>query len=98
MGERYMTMAEILTAYPNQWVLINRPKRSRASQVLGGYVIGHSDNPEELDPIIDALPQPFDIACRYTGPLDDESVQAYLSLRALAFVPCPSPDSIPASG
>lgn len=98
MGDRYMTMAEIEAAYPNQWVLINRPKMSRATELLGGYVIGNSDNRADLDAIIDALPRPFNIACDYMGPLDDETVQAVMSLRALEFVPCPSPDSIPARG
>ena len=51
MGERYMTMAEIEKAYPNEWVLIDRPtaKRRNPADVTGGYVVLHTPDRDEID-------------------------------------------------
>lgn len=78
MAGEYLTMAEIEARYPNEWVLIDRPKTTKYQQVLGGYVIRHSQRYEDLDPVIETLPQPFDIAVRYTGPLLADDADAVL--------------------
>ena len=103
MGERYLTMAEIKAAYPDEWVLIDRPKTIRGTEVLGGYVIGHSANQDDLDAVLAGRPQPFHVASRYTGSLDDaaevdeieEVMTGYLEADYIEEEPCPSPDSIP---
>lgn len=78
---RYMTMAEIEQAYPNQWVLVDRLKKGRTPDVVyGGYVIYHGPDKDALEAKVAELPTPFDIAVRYTGPLVDEDEIVLLNL------------------
>jgi hypothetical protein len=80
MNDPYLTMAEIEAKYPNQWVLINKPKATKSQEVLGGYVIYHGSDKLALYDVVGKLPTPFDIAVRYTGPLCDESEEILLNL------------------
>lgn len=75
MSEVYRTMDEIKAAYPDQWVLIDRPKSDRYQNVKGGYVIAHSSDPEDFVSVAEKLPKPFSLATIYTGPdVDDGSI------------------------
>lgn len=78
MSEPYLTMAEISAKYPNEWVLIDRPKTTKYQEVLGGYVAAHGPNREDLDAPLEALPKPFHVAVEYTGPLIDDDMEAVL--------------------
>ena len=72
MGEQYLTMAEIEKRFPNEWVLIDRPKTTRYQEVLGGYVVYHGPDKLELYRKVDELPKPFNIAVRFIGPQWEE--------------------------
>ncbi len=73
MNAEYLTMAEIEKKYPNEWVLIDRPKTNRSQRVLGGYVAMHSPDREEFDRRLDEHPEVIDGAILYTGePSPDE--------------------------
>ena len=49
MSEPYRTMDEIKAAYPNEWVLIDRPKMNRSDAAVGGIVVLHSADRDEFD-------------------------------------------------
>jgi uncharacterized protein (DUF2252 family) len=74
MATEYLTMAEIEKRYPNEWVLIDRPQKSKSRSVLGGYVVLHTPDRDEFDQRsleIDDLSN--SIASVYTGePSPDE--------------------------
>ena len=76
MGSDYMTMAEIEAKYPDEWVIIDRPKSRRGqSGVKGGYVFFHTSNRDELDRQLNALPaEVSDIAVFYLGKPDPNEV------------------------
>ena len=74
MGEQYMTMAEIEKAYPNEWVLIDRPTQDRRTgNVSGGVVVMHTPDRAEFDHRLvdrDEFPHVIDCAIFYTGKPD----------------------------
>lgn len=73
MGEKYETVAEIEKLYPDQWVLIDRPKRGKTPDVvLGGHVIYHGRDKAAMLAVIDRLPRPLDLAEWYTGTFGDD--------------------------
>jgi hypothetical protein len=81
MGEQYLTMAEIEKLYPNQWVLIDRPKKGKSPEiVLGGYVIYHGPDKMALEAKVKELPTPHSIAVWYTGPVIDEGAVVLLNV------------------
>lgn len=49
MSNEYLTMAEIETRYPNEWVLIDRPNSTKTLLLKGGYVVAHSPDRDEFD-------------------------------------------------
>ncbi|HYH65086.1 MAG TPA: hypothetical protein VD866_10365 [Urbifossiella sp.] len=70
MPEQYQTLAEMKERYPNEWVLIGRPKLDRYQDVTGGHVLFHTADRLEMDRHMLALPDeactPM-MACRYMG-------------------------------
>ncbi|HYH65087.1 MAG TPA: hypothetical protein VD866_10370, partial [Urbifossiella sp.] len=62
--------------YPNEWVLIDQPRRSATQSVLGGYLVFHSPDKLAVYDRVKELPKPFDIAVWYTGP--DDPVEEWL--------------------
>ncbi len=75
MGEPYLTMAEIEKRYPNEWVLIEKPRKQRKPlKVLGGHVIFHTTDRDDLDRRLVDLPREVgDIAVFFMGdPAPDE--------------------------
>lgn len=81
MNEPYLAMTEIEAKYPNQWVLIDQVKVGRCQQVLGGVVVAHTANRDELSRRMVELPGNGTIALRYTGKLDpDEDLFFHLHL------------------
>lgn len=73
MKGEYLSMAEIEAKYPNEWVLIDRPKVDRRHRMLGGIVVAHAAEREPVENHISSLPRPFDIAVWHTGRPDDEN-------------------------
>jgi hypothetical protein len=80
MSEPYQTMAEIEARYPNEWVLIDRPRTSRGQEVLGGYVVYHGPDKLVMYGKMDELPRPFNVAVRYLGPLVEEDADYLLNV------------------
>jgi hypothetical protein len=68
MSEQYLTMAEIEAKYPNQWVLIDKPKTTKYQQVLGGCLVMHSADRKEFLRLVFDYPEVVDGAILYTGP------------------------------
>ena len=66
-------MAEIAVKYPNEWVLIDRPKTRRGSHaVLGGYVVMHNPDRDDFDRRLFDFPGVTDGAILFTGNPDSE--------------------------
>ncbi len=78
MSEPYLTMAEIEQRYPNEWVLLDKPRTNRVQQVLGGQVVFHSPDKLAVYDRVKALPTPFDISVWYTGPVGPGDADEYL--------------------
>jgi hypothetical protein len=71
MAGEYLTLAEIEARFPNEWVLIDRPRNKRGSlELLGGYVVWHSPDRGEFDRRLGDVPVSDRIAVRYTGKPD----------------------------
>ncbi len=70
MPGEYLTMAEIETRHPNEWVLIDRPKTTAYHEVLGGYLVYHSRDRDEFDRGMADHPEVTDGAVIYTGTYD----------------------------
>jgi hypothetical protein len=49
MGDEYLTIEQIETKYPNEWVLIDRPAVNTSDDVVGGAVVMHSPDRDEFD-------------------------------------------------
>jgi hypothetical protein len=62
----YQTLAEIERAYPDQWVLIDRPRENRYQELLGGTVVFNSRQREDVYDKIGELELPL-CAVRFTG-------------------------------
>jgi hypothetical protein len=68
MAEPYLTMAEIEAAYPNQWVILDRPRSDRYGNLLGGHVIASTPDREERDRQLEQLPPHLThVATLHTG-------------------------------
>ncbi len=74
MTEPYLSMPEIEARYPNEWVLIDRPKTDRHQQVLGGHVLAHSGDKTAVYERAKQLPAPVDIALLYTGEVLEDVI------------------------
>jgi hypothetical protein len=63
-----MTMAEIEAAFPSEWVLLIDVQTDQNQQTLGGRVICHSKDRDEVYRKATELPSPKRIAVFYAGP------------------------------
>jgi len=83
VGEQYLTMAEIEAAYPNEWVLIDRPTspKRRPETVTGGYVVMHDADRGEFDRRLvdrDEFPHVVDCAILYIGvPAEEPPIDLF---------------------
>lgn len=67
----YLTMAEIEAKYPNEWVLLDRPKvNEKTLEVLGGHVVLHSSTRGEFDEGLSKAPKMKTGSIQYTGRFD----------------------------
>ena len=75
--EQVLTIEEIKTQYPNQWVLVGNPTMrddnfvgAVIQKMLNGIVIYHSKDKREIAYNIKKLRQGFDrVACVFTGEM-----------------------------
>jgi hypothetical protein len=72
MGE-VMSMAEIEHEFPSEWVILKDPEVSEAREVLGGEVLCHGKDREEVFRQATEL-RPGSTAIIYTGPVPDNLV------------------------
>ena len=79
MAEK-LTMAEIAARYPSEWVLIDQPETDQYHHVLGGTVVFHGPDREEVYRQACVLPIPRWFAVRYTGELFPPDMEFLLSM------------------
>jgi hypothetical protein len=63
-----LTMEEMETRFWSEWVLINHPRTDDHLKVLGGEVLFHNPNRDEVVQKALELPPPRNVAIRYFGP------------------------------
>jgi hypothetical protein len=74
MTGEYLTIAEIETKYPNAWVILDGPKTTKYQEVLGGMVVFHTADRDELDRRLDEFGHVTRGAIFYTGKPDPDEV------------------------
>jgi len=67
-----MTIAEIEAKYPNEWVLVDKLKKSGDGLAIGGTVVTHNPERDVVYQAAEKLPTPRDVALFYTGPIPDD--------------------------
>ena len=71
MGE-VLTMKEIEARFPSEWVLLADPQSDEHLEVLGGTLLFHSKDRDEVHRYAMELPAPRHIAVLYTGPFPED--------------------------
>ena len=67
-----LTITEIEARFPSEWVLIDQPQKDEGEQLVGGIVVCHSKDPDEVYRHANAMPAPIRIAIHFTGPPDPD--------------------------
>lgn len=68
-----LTLQEMESRYPSEWVLIDDPETDEHQKVLSGRVLFHSPDRDEADrELLELRPKSF--ALRYLGPLPEMMV------------------------
>ena len=70
-----LSINEIESRYPNEWILIGDPQTNAAQAVLSGTVLWHSPDRDEVDQKAIELPPPKHIAFHYSGPVPQEDME-----------------------
>ena len=65
-----LTLTEIEQRFPSEWVLIDQPQTDQFDHVIGGKVVFHGKDREEVYRQALQLPIPRHCAVRFTGPPD----------------------------
>ncbi|HEY3242615.1 MAG TPA: hypothetical protein VGM03_04610 [Phycisphaerae bacterium] len=68
-----LSLAEIHARYPSEWVLLVDPQYDEREEIVGGRVLWHSKDRDEVYRK-DLELQPQSAAYHYTGELPDNSV------------------------
>jgi hypothetical protein len=68
MTNDVMTISEMESLFPSEWVLIGDPHTDKYQGVLSGRVIFHSKDRNEVDRQALQLPPPRNVAFHFTGP------------------------------
>jgi hypothetical protein len=67
-----LTIAEIESSFPSEWILVEDPRTDPAHQVLSGKVLWHSkDRDEVYRKAVELRPKRF--AMLYTGKLPEDA-------------------------
>ncbi len=69
--DKIMTIAEIETRYCSEWVLVENPQTDEALEVLGGTVIAHSKDRDDVYRCATSS-HPKRFAILYTGTLPQD--------------------------
>lgn len=69
-----LTVDEINERFPSEWVLLSEPQTDEHLKVLGGAVVCHSKDEEEVHRKAMEMPAPKRIAVFYTGPFPEDEV------------------------
>jgi hypothetical protein len=75
-----LTISEIESKFPSEWVLIDEPQTDRFNHVVGGKVVFHSKDREEVYRQAIALPVPKRFAVRYTGSMPPDTATCLASI------------------
>jgi hypothetical protein len=67
----FLTRAEIEAQFAGEWVLVNEPQTDEFLHVLGGRVVSHSKDRDEVYREVLALPPPRRFAVLYTGSIPE---------------------------
>jgi hypothetical protein len=73
-----MTIAEMESRFPSEWILIGNPQTDQYLEVRGGKVLWHSKDRDEVYQKAIELPAPKDIAFHYTGQVPAEGTELIL--------------------
>lgn len=68
-----LTLAEIETRYPSEWVLVDKPQTDSALNILGGTVVFHSHDRDEVYRKAIELPAPKYFTVVYTGRMPENT-------------------------
>ena len=70
--ERHMTIQEIESEFDSEWVLIQDPETTEGREVLGGKVLHHSKDRDEVYRMAIAMTQrPKRFAIHFTGEMPE---------------------------
>ena len=64
-----LTTAEIYAQFPSEWALLDNPQTDKPLAILGGTVLWHSKDRDEVYRKAIEVPAPKNIAILYTGPV-----------------------------
>jgi hypothetical protein len=64
-----LTTAEIYAQFPSEWALLDNPQTDKQLAILGGTVLWHSKDRDEVYRKAIEVPAPKNIAILYTGPV-----------------------------
>lgn len=67
-----LTIEEIEARYPRQWVLLDHVRKKPGPQVLGGRVLFHSPNPDDVYEKASEVGLEKHLAIHRTGPFDPD--------------------------
>ncbi|MBO1351379.1 MAG: hypothetical protein EBE86_030260 [Hormoscilla sp. GUM202] len=67
-----LTIAEIRSRYPREWVLIADTESDQDWNVIRGEVLVHSPDRDEIDKGLKQFKHITSIAIEYTGPLPED--------------------------
>ena len=69
-----MTMAEIESQFPDEWILVQDPQTNEQLEVLSGRVVCHSPNREDIDRAMLEWKPPRRFAILFTRTVPDDRV------------------------
>jgi hypothetical protein len=74
----YVSMEEIKDRFKSEWILLDQPSKNEFFEVVGGFLVCHSKDPDEVHEKAMALPIPRNIAVLYTGRVVPEGWEVVL--------------------
>lgn len=74
MMNEILSIDEMKSRYPNEWILIGDPQTNDASAVVGGQVLWHSTDRDEVYMKSVEL-RPKHIAYHYTGKVPQDNME-----------------------
>jgi len=72
--DKRMTIADIESRFPDEWVLVQDPETNERLEILSGQVVCHSSNREDIDRAMLARKPPRRFAIVFTRSVPDDKV------------------------